>query len=105
MRHAVGTPPAEDVLVFEEADEAFYVGLGRDSSEAVMYVTSSSAVTSETRWLAADDPTGEWKVVLRREKVRRRRGFCSSLPPPSAPFKLAQLDTSVSAHCRHLMMT
>ena len=31
-----------------------------------------SAVTSEVRYLAADDPTGEFKVVLPRVQVRRR---------------------------------
>jgi protease II len=28
------------VLVFEEGDEAFYVGIGRDSSEAMLYIHS-----------------------------------------------------------------
>lgn len=33
---------------------------------------SGSAVTSETRYLAADDPTGEFKVVLPRVQVGGR---------------------------------
>lgn len=34
----IGTPHAEDVVVYEEGDEAFYVGIGRDSSDEVMYI-------------------------------------------------------------------
>jgi protease II len=39
MRHKVGTPPASDVLVYEESDEAFYVGIGRDASDGVLYIS------------------------------------------------------------------
>jgi hypothetical protein len=34
----IGTPTSQDALVYEEADEAFYVGIGRDSSDEVLYI-------------------------------------------------------------------
>ncbi|GBF88888.1 oligopeptidase B [Raphidocelis subcapitata] len=68
MRHRIGTPPSQDVLVYEEGDEAFYVGIGRDSSDEMLYIHSGSAVTSEVRFLPADDPTGEFRVVLPRQQ-------------------------------------
>ncbi|KAI8471644.1 MAG: prolyl oligopeptidase [Monoraphidium minutum] len=66
MRHRIGTPPSEDVAVYEEGDEAYYVGIGRSSSDALLYIHAGSAVTSEMRYLSADDPTGEFKVLLPR---------------------------------------
>jgi protease II len=44
--------------VYEETDDAFYVGLSRSRSEQLLFISSGSAVTSEERWLKADDPTG-----------------------------------------------
>lgn len=48
-------PPQE---VYEETDDAFYVGLSRSRSEQLLFISCGSAVTSEERWLKADDPTG-----------------------------------------------
>ncbi|GBF90424.1 prolyl endopeptidase-like [Raphidocelis subcapitata] len=68
MRHKIGTPVADDVAVFEEPDEAFYVAIGKDFSEKLLYIQSGSSLTSEILYLGADDPSGEWKVVLPRSK-------------------------------------
>ncbi|GFR48589.1 hypothetical protein Agub_g10492, partial [Astrephomene gubernaculifera] len=65
LRHRLGCP-SPDVVVFEESDEAFYVGLSKGRSERLIYIHSGSAVTSETRYLPADQPEGEWRVVLPR---------------------------------------
>ena len=35
-RHRVGTDPAGDVLVYEEPDEHFYLGVGRTKDERYM---------------------------------------------------------------------
>ena len=43
--NSVGAAVADDVVVYEETDEAFYVGLGRSHSERLLYVHSGSAVT------------------------------------------------------------
>lgn len=68
-RHAVGTLE-EDVLVFEEPDERFFVGLGRTGSEKFLVIGVGSKVTSEVRLLDAADPTGEFEIVWpRREGV------------------------------------
>ncbi len=44
--------------MYEETDDAFYVGLSRSRSEQLLFISSGSAVTNEERWLKADDPTG-----------------------------------------------
>jgi oligopeptidase B len=63
-RHALGTP-AHD-LVYEEKDEAFNVGVGRTRSLRYVLMSLGSHTTSETRYLPADQPTGEWKLIAPR---------------------------------------
>ncbi|WP_374999407.1 S9 family peptidase [Aeromicrobium sp. CTD01-1L150] len=65
-RHQLGTDPSDDVLVHTETDERFFTGVGRTHSEAYLVIASSSKITSEYRVLEADDPTGEFRVVLPR---------------------------------------
>lgn len=67
-RHVIGTDPSQDVCVFHEEDDAFYVGLGASRSEKMLFIHSGSAVTSDVRYLKSDDPNGEWKVVKPREQ-------------------------------------
>ncbi|KQX76056.1 S9 family peptidase [Aeromicrobium sp. Root472D3] len=64
-RHAVGSG-ADDVLVHEETDERYFVGVGRTHSEKYLVIGMSSKITSEYRVLEADDPEGEFRVVLPR---------------------------------------
>lgn len=65
-RHVIGSDPSDDALVYHEEDEAFYVGVGTSRSERLLQIHSGSAVTSDVRVLAADDPAGEWRLVLPR---------------------------------------
>ena len=66
-RHTVGTPAAQDVVVFEEPDERFWVGVGLTRSERYLLISLGSKITSELRLLDADDPTGEFQLVVARE--------------------------------------
>jgi oligopeptidase B len=65
-RHLIGTPAASDVVVFDEADERFWVGVHLTRSERYLVISSSSKLTSEVRLLDAADPTGEFTVVAAR---------------------------------------
>jgi oligopeptidase B len=66
-RHLVGTPTADDVVVFEEADEKFWlVGTSRD--EKWLVIGTSSKLTSEAWLLDAANPTGEFSVVAPRRQ-------------------------------------
>ena len=64
-RHALGGG-TDDVLVHEETDERYFVGVGRTHSEKYLLIGLSSKVTSEYRVLEADRPEGEFRVVLPR---------------------------------------
>ncbi|HUZ22826.1 MAG TPA: S9 family peptidase [Streptosporangiaceae bacterium] len=65
-RHLIGTPAASDVVVFEEADERFWVGVGLARSERYLLISSASKLTSEAWLLDAAHPTGEFSVVVPR---------------------------------------
>ncbi|RYJ07559.1 MAG: S9 family peptidase [Actinomycetales bacterium] len=64
-RHALGSG-ADDVLVHEESDERFFTGIGRTQSEKFLVIGASSKITSEVKVLAADEPEGEFRVVVPR---------------------------------------
>ncbi len=69
-RHAIGDARENDVLVFEEPDERFNVGAGRTGDDAYLVLQSASHTTSEERFLPADQPDGEWKLIEpRRENI------------------------------------
>ncbi|MBB3730172.1 S9 family peptidase [Nonomuraea dietziae] len=65
-RHTLGDSADNDVLVYEESDERFWVGIGLTRSEKYLVLGAGSKITSEVRILDADDPTGEFKVVRPR---------------------------------------
>ncbi len=65
-RHLVGTPHSEDAVIFEEADEKFWVGVGLTRSQRFLIVSSASKVTSEVWLLDAAEPQGELRVVAPR---------------------------------------
>jgi oligopeptidase B len=66
-RHVLGSTAA-DPLVYEEKDERFNVGAHRTRSRAYLLLDVSSHTTSEVRYLPADQPTGEWKLIDAREQ-------------------------------------
>jgi oligopeptidase B len=67
-RHAVGTPAAEDVMVFEETDERFWVGIGLSRSERYLFIRTASVLTSEWWLLDAATPAGSFTVVAPRRQ-------------------------------------
>jgi len=65
-RHTPGTPHAADELVFEEADERFNLSVRRTRDGRYLVMESGSHITSESRFLAADQPTEAWTLVAER---------------------------------------
>ncbi|MBA1835575.1 S9 family peptidase [Corynebacterium wankanglinii] len=66
-RHKLGTAASEDVLVYEEPDEKFGVGVGADRAERYLMIVSSSSLTSEYRVAPLAQPTAEFEVLWPRE--------------------------------------
>ncbi len=69
-RHRLGTSTDDDVLVFQEDDERFEVGVELSKSERYILIHSDSHITSESRFLRSDAPDAEPELVEpRREGV------------------------------------
>ncbi|WP_432981692.1 S9 family peptidase [Dactylosporangium sp. CA-233914] len=67
-RHAIGTPAADDVIVFEEPDERFWVGVELTRSERFLLIDVNSKVTSEVLVIPADAPTSEPRSIAPRRQ-------------------------------------
>jgi oligopeptidase B len=67
-RHEVGTPATSDVLVHEETDERFFVGVGSSRDDRLVLIAIGSKTTSEFRLLDAGDPLGTPHVVAERRQ-------------------------------------
>jgi oligopeptidase B len=67
-RHQLGTDPAEDVLVFEEADPTFSVYVSKTRSDRFILITSSQTLATEVHFLDAGNPEGEFQVIAPRER-------------------------------------
>jgi oligopeptidase B len=66
-RHELGTSAAVDVLIYQEDDAQYTVSVGRSRDDAVIVVMISSSMTSEVRYLRADEPTSDLAVLEERQ--------------------------------------
>ncbi len=65
--HVLGSPVAEDRVLYEEADDGFFVHIGETQSRAFLLIRAGDHVTSEIRLLPAAEPFAEAVVVAPRE--------------------------------------
>ena len=66
FRHVLGE--AKDDLLYEEKDERFDVFVNKSRDRQVLFIQSGSLTTSEVRYLPADRPTAELKLIAAREQ-------------------------------------
>ena len=55
-KHVLGTPASSDVLVYEEHDDSFYMGIGRTTDDRFITIGVDSTVSSELRYAPASNP-------------------------------------------------
>lgn len=55
-KHVLGTPAVQDVLVYEESDDSFYMGIGRTRDERFITIAVESTVSAELRYAPAAQP-------------------------------------------------
>jgi oligopeptidase B len=65
--HVLGTAAKEDALVYEEADDSFYMGISRTRSDAYICIGVQSTVSSEMRCTSAAKP-GKFSVFAPRQR-------------------------------------
>ena len=66
-RHALGTPHAADVLVYQDDDERFNLAAGRTRDGKYIILESASHITTESWFLPADQPEGAFTLIAARE--------------------------------------
>ncbi|MDO5505039.1 MAG: S9 family peptidase [Pseudoxanthomonas suwonensis] len=66
-KHVLGTDPKDDVVVYEETDDSFYMGIDRTRDDAYICIGVESTVSSELRCTPAADP-GSFTVLAPRER-------------------------------------
>jgi len=66
-RHDLGTDTNQDVLVYEEKDEGFNCYVFKTKSKKYLLIGCEQTLSSEYRYLDANDPQGTFRVFLPRE--------------------------------------
>ncbi len=69
-RHRIGDAHdgSADDVVYEESDELFRASVGRSLDGRYVFIMSTSSTTTEVRYLPADRPKNDPRVVLPREE-------------------------------------
>jgi oligopeptidase B len=67
-RHRLGTPSSDDVLVYEEKDERFFLSVELTRSEQFIVLHLGSKITSEAHVLDAAAPEGALHVIEPRQQ-------------------------------------
>ncbi len=69
FRHILGTDSKTDVLVYQEKDNQFYMGLGRMKSKKYIAIYSGqNGVSTEFQILDANQPLSNFKIIYPRKK-------------------------------------
>ena len=66
FRHVLGSEKYD--LIYEEKDELFDIGVGKTRDKAVIILGSYSKTSTEGRYIPANNPNAEWKIILPRQK-------------------------------------
>ncbi|HJS17107.1 MAG TPA: S9 family peptidase [Anaerolineales bacterium] len=65
-RHQVGRDPSQDTLIFQEKDESYFMFILKTRDDAYILTNHHSTNTIEMRFLSADQPDGELKILSPR---------------------------------------
>ena len=67
QRHTLGLPAEDDVVVYEEKDPSFYIGVYRSKSGKYIIIYNSSTLVSDYHILKADEPFSSFTQFSPRE--------------------------------------
>ena len=68
FRHTLGTEPDQDTLVFHEEDESCFLFIHKARDDRYIFTNHHGTRTTEMRFLAADQPDGELKILSPRKE-------------------------------------
>ena len=66
--HVLGTSAEADKTVYEEKDPSNYIGVGKTKSEKYILISSEATLSSEVRWIDANNPEDAFAVFQPRMK-------------------------------------
>lgn len=66
MRHQLGSAVSDDELIYDEADEFYFLSVGKTRSDAYILLELGSKITSEVHYLDANQPEGKFQVIQPR---------------------------------------
>lgn len=64
--HQLGTDSSQDVLIFHEEDDAFDVNVFKTKSLEYIFISSSSTISDEQRFIPAGEVMAEWQIIQPR---------------------------------------
>ena len=67
-KHILGTDISNDVLIYEEKDDTFGTYVYKTKSDKYIIIGSYNSISNEYRFLDADKPEGEFKIIQLRER-------------------------------------
>ncbi|WGV23261.1 S9 family peptidase [Halotia branconii] len=67
FRHTLGTPPTQDVLIYEELDDIYHLYVGKTRSQAYILMVLQSSITTEVHYLDANDPQSKFQLIHPRK--------------------------------------
>ena len=67
FRHRIGDDPQTDGLVFHEADESYFLFIHKSRDNKYIFTNHHATRATEMRFLSADEPQGELKVLSPRK--------------------------------------
>jgi len=110
-RHVVGADPATDVLVHEELDERFWMGIGSSRDDRWIILALGSKTTSEVRLLDSTTPEADFRIVAPRrdgieydvEPAADRLLIVHNTDNPDSDLAWAPLDATSHEQWRQLL--
>jgi oligopeptidase B len=110
-RHVVGADPATDVLVHEEPDERFWMGVGSSRDDRWIILALGSKTTSEVRLLDSTTPEADFRIVAPRrdgveydvEPAADRLLIVHNADNPDSDLAWAPLDATSHEQWRPLL--
>jgi len=66
-KHILGAEQKDDELVYEEKDETFSCFIYKTKSDKYLMIGAYQTLSTEYRFLDADTPDGDWKILQERE--------------------------------------
>jgi oligopeptidase B len=67
FRHKIGTEEQEDVLIYEETDETFYLSISESRSNKYLLIHASQTISNEDYYVPLDKPLEEVHLFAQRK--------------------------------------